>query len=104
LVLLSNARHRAREAGLPFTITKADIVIPDRCPVLDVPLSHGAGVGGQHDHSPTLDRIVPDLGYVPGNVVVVSHLANNIKSTATPTQIRRVADFYERRLRSMETL
>jgi hypothetical protein len=89
---------------LPFTLIKDDIHIPARCPVLDIPLSHGAGKGGKHHGSPTLDRLTPDLGYVPGNVLVVSELANAIKSDATPAQIRAVADFYDNHLRTQETL
>ena len=45
--------------------------------------------------SPTLDRIVPSLGYVPGNVVVISHKANSIKSNATAAEIRAVADWLD---------
>lgn len=67
-------------------------------------MSHGTGRGGKHHGSPTLDRLVPDLGYVPGNVLVVSELANSIKSDATPAQIRAVADFYAHHLRQQETL
>ena len=48
------------------------------------------------DNSPSLDRIVPELGYIPSNVVVISYKANAIKRNATPQEIRRVADFYER--------
>lgn len=53
------------------------------------------GTGVLTDASPTLDRIIPRRGYVPGNVIVVSNLANRIKSSATARQIRRVATFYE---------
>lgn len=79
-------------------------MIPTRCPVLGIPLSHGTGRNGSHAGSPTLDRLVPAFGYVPGNVLVVSSLANSIKSDGTPDQIRRVADFYAQHLRLQETM
>jgi hypothetical protein len=41
--------------------------------------------------SPALDRIVPHLGYVPGNVVVVSHRANFIKNNATVDELELIA-------------
>jgi hypothetical protein len=66
-----------------------DVVVPDRCPVLGIPLVVGVGVVGPN--SPTLDKIIPALGYVPGNVVVISHRANSIKHNATSTELFAVA-------------
>jgi hypothetical protein len=37
--------------------------------------------------SPTLDRIIPELGYVAGNVEVVSHQANSMKGEASAEQL-----------------
>ena len=45
-------------------------------------------------NSPTLDRIDNDRGYVPGNVVVVSYMANSIKTNATAEQVLAVGRFY----------
>jgi hypothetical protein len=87
----SGAKERARLEGLPFTITKEDVVVPEVCPVLGITLV--VGTGAIHDASPTLDRRIPGLGYVSGNVAVISFLANRIKTNATAEQIRRVADW-----------
>lgn len=67
-------------------------MIPETCPVLGIPLFPGIGRGPQHN-APTLDRIVPDLGYVPGNIRVMSHLANSMKRDATPEQLRTFAEW-----------
>jgi len=75
---------------VPFLLTESDIVIPETCPVLGIPLKLGAG-----DCSPSLDRIIPDLGYVPGNVVVMSHRANTIKNNATLDELRTIAEWLE---------
>lgn len=83
------AQARAREKGLPFTIEESDIVIPTHCPVLGIELKHGRGCTARN--SPTLDRIRPDLGYVPGNIAVISHMANAIKSDADSSTVFRVA-------------
>jgi hypothetical protein len=79
-----------------WTIEFSDLTFPVRCPVLDIELDYTyGGKGGRgHDNSPSLDRIDNSRGYVKGNVIVVSQLANRIKTSATPEQIRRVADFY----------
>ena len=52
-----------------ITITINDLVFPERCPVLNIPL---LSTGKRTDNSPSLDRIIPSLGYVPGNVKVIS--------------------------------
>jgi hypothetical protein len=92
------ARARAKRKGLPFSITAADIVIPERCPVLGIPLAPGSGGPGvgPAGNAPTLDRIVPSLGYVPGNVVVISWRANRIKADATPDELDAIASWVRR--------
>lgn len=80
--LLSRARNRARSLGLPSDITTKDIVIPTHCPVLRMQLQIGLG-GPRGLSTISLDRIIPSLGYVPGNVRVISWRANNLKNDAT---------------------
>jgi hypothetical protein len=94
-VLLSAARRRALRRTLPFDLTAADIHIPLTCPVLGVPLYRAIGAAAQGPNSPTLDRIKPELGYVRGNVRVISSRANQIKSDATPAELLQVACYYQ---------
>lgn len=93
------ARLRARELGLPFDLTPGyvrNLYETTRvCPALGVPLAH-TKLGSNRDFAPSLDRVVPDRGYVMGNVVVISTLANRIKNSANATQIRAVADWLDR--------
>jgi hypothetical protein len=37
--MFHNAQHRAKRKGIPFSITIDDIVIPETCPLLGIPLS-----------------------------------------------------------------
>jgi hypothetical protein len=85
------AKSRAKAKGLPFNITSQDIIIPTLCPVLKIPLIQGEGT--ITDASPTLDKRVPHLGYVVGNVTVISSLANRIKTNANSMQIAAVLDY-----------
>jgi len=85
--------RRAKQEGAPFQITPDDVVIPAICPVLGIVLK--CGNGKPVPCSPTLDRINSLLGYVKGNVMVISFKANTIKSNATPEELRKIADFYE---------
>lgn len=90
--LFDNARQRAKRKQVTFTITQNDIIVPDMCPVFKVPFVWGEGL---NDFSPSLDRIKPELGYVAGNIIVISNLANRIKNNATPQQVMEVALFLQ---------
>ncbi len=90
--LIASCKSRAKALGLPFNLTLADIVVPSACPVLGVQLRTDAGE--RDDATASVDRIIPSLGYVKGNVRVVSWRANRLKSDATPAELRLLADFY----------
>lgn len=90
--LLQKAKARAKRKGLPFDLTQDDITIPAECPALGIPIRVGTGVAD--DNSPTLDRIVPERGYVRGNVMVLSAKANRMKSNATSEELLRLGCFY----------
>lgn len=94
-VLLALAKQRAKRFGIPFSITEDDIKIPEKCPALGMVLKHGTG-HRKIPESPTLDRIDPKMGYIPGNVVVISNLANAIKSNADYLQIGEVYRWLKR--------
>lgn len=83
--MLSAAKKRAREAGLPFTLKLEDITVPDRCPIFGYEFS--LGVGTLNDGSPTLDKIIPALGYVPRNIWVISWKANRAKSNLSVEEL-----------------
>ncbi len=76
-----NAKSRAKLRGIPFNIEVEDIVVPDVCPLLDIPISKKGGK--LTNNSPSLDCFNPNLGYVKGNVWVVSQKANTIKRNLT---------------------
>lgn len=88
--LLASARRRCRVSGLSFLITERDIQIPETCPILGIPLVFHHGVHGAIDGSPSIDRIDTRLGYEPGNVWVISHRANRLKSDATLDELELI--------------
>ena len=92
--LVNSARRSAKQRGLPFDLSCEDIVIPERCPVLGIPIV--LNTAARADDSPSLDRIVPALGYVKGNVIVISWRANRLKQDASIAELRALADFYGR--------
>lgn len=85
--LVQGAKQRAKKYGLPFDITYKDIVIPECCPYLGIKL-----VPFSEWSSPSLDKIIPELGYVKGNIQVISTKANTMKNNATQAELVRFAE------------
>lgn len=96
-----SARSRASSKGVPFSILPADIIIPDLCPCCKIPLSPGERTN--QDLSPSLDRIVPGLGYTPENTIIICFACNRRKNDSTPEQLYAIAD-YVYRLRKVRGL
>ena len=86
-----DARKRALALSLPFDIEPEDILVPDVCPVLGINLV----LRGTRDAAPSLDRLIPALGYVKGNIRVISFRANRLKSDASVDEIRKVLAYME---------
>ncbi len=82
------AKARAAKKGIKFTITKEDIIIPAKCPVLGMVLKISEDAAC--DHSPSLDRVIPAKGYTLGNINVISHKANTMKSNGTLEELEKV--------------
>ena len=97
-------KDRAKAKNLPMNITPEYLkkFVPDNmiCPVLGIKME--IGEKNQSINSPSIDRIIPEKGYVPGNIIVVSNKANGIKSNATPDEIIKVGKFYKKLLEEME--
>ena len=92
--MLARCKHRAKQNNIPFNLTKEDISIPIYCPVLNIKLKQfdidDAPKRGYNPDSPFLDRIIPSLGYVKGNVRVISARANLLKNDATISELELV--------------
>jgi len=80
-----SAKRRARDNNLKFDIELSDVVIPDVCPYLGTTITNVLGT--DNISNPSIDRIIPELGYVKGNIEVISKLANMMKSSASKEQL-----------------
>lgn len=83
--LWKNAKNRALKNNIQFTITEEDILIPVKCPLLNVTLQTGTKY--DYNNSPSLDRIDNTKGYIKENIWVISTLANTMKNKATLEQL-----------------
>lgn len=84
--LFQRAKSNGRTSGREVSITLDDIIIPEKCPYLNIPLT--CTVTSKRTHSNiSIDRIDSAKGYIKGNVQVISFLANLMKSNATEEQL-----------------
>jgi hypothetical protein len=96
--LFLEARNRAKRLSIPFGITPENIYVPKHCPVFGVELTIGGS--GREDNDPSLDRIDPTLGYIPGNIAVICFKANRLKNDASLSELIAVRDY----MRSQENI
>jgi hypothetical protein len=88
--LIQGAKERARKFNLPFNLTVSDLIMPETCPVLGIKLEPNIGGKIAAPNSPSLDRINPKLGYVKGNVQIISFRANTIKNCGSLEEHQKV--------------
>ena len=92
--LVYEAKRRAKVKGLEFFLTADDLDLPEFCPVLGIPLAFGTSK--IRDTSPTIDRIDNSIGYIPGNVKIISWRANTIKGAGTADEHEAIASYIRR--------
>lgn len=79
-------RLRSKRGLGPIDLTEEDLHVPSVCPLLNIPLQFSTQYPAWN--SPSVDRINPQLGYVKGNVWVISRLANTMKNCASKEELR----------------
>jgi hypothetical protein len=93
--MLKSSMSNAKRGCILHTLTLDDIILPETCVYLGIRIDYRtANKRGdrRHDDSPSIDRIDPTGGYVPGNVQVISDLANRMKQNATVEQLLAFAE------------
>jgi hypothetical protein len=89
--MFQHAKSSAKGRGLEFTLTMDDLAWPAHCPIFGIELCYDRDKKTPHrDNYPTLDRWDNSKGYVPGNVFVISWLANRMKWHATIEQLEAI--------------
>lgn len=86
------SKQRAKQNNIPFTITKEWAITrwTGKCEVTNIEFVLSTG---RHPYlfSPSLDRIVPALGYTPSNSRFVLHAVNAIKGAGTDADMLKIA-------------
>lgn len=78
-----HSKNKAAYEGREFNLDVEDIIIPEKCPILETPF-----ILKDKDFAPSVDRIDNSKGYIKGNVAVISKLANTMKNRATCEQLK----------------
>jgi len=89
--ILDRAKQRALKKGWEFNLEISDIVIPDTCPALGIPLDRS-----HRNNYPSIDRVDSAKGYIKGNVAVISFRANSLKNNATLSEIKAIYEWMEK--------
>ena len=100
--LLTAAKKRSKDNSLQINIDENYIKsiwqLNNKCPIRNVKYSFG--VKTHSDNSPSLDRINNNLGYVKGNVMIISTKANMVKLNYTLEEldyvIKSFREYYDR--------
>ncbi|MBE0470604.1 MAG: hypothetical protein IBX55_13985 [Methyloprofundus sp.] len=92
--ILKAKQANAKARGIEFSLQQKDIVIPDKCPVLGIPLKKSISKGDA-GNSPSIDRVDPSKGYTPDNIRIISHRANRKKQDCTVEELRLLLAYME---------
>jgi hypothetical protein len=92
------AKSRATAKGVDFDIDVTDVVVPDVCPILGIPLDLEYTSEQKRHNCPSLDRIDSSKGYIRGNVHVVSWRANHIKNDSTLQELILLGEYAKKTL------
>ena len=92
--IIRNSKYCAKRRGIEFNLKYTDFELPKYCPILGLEIEYGAGHDGNAPQHATLDRIDNSKGYIPGNVMIISRLANAMKNEASFEQLQKFNQNY----------
>ena len=92
--IIRNSKYCAKRREIPFDLKYTDFELPEYCPILGIKIEYGAGSDGNAPNHASLDRIDNTKGYIPGNVMIVSRLANAMKNEASFEQLQSFVTNY----------
>lgn len=93
---LAKIKCKCKKLDLPFDLTIDDLDIPEYCPVLGIKINFNHGHSGYFDDSPSVDRIIPELGYTKDNIKIISNRANLLKNNATIEELKLIINYLQR--------
>lgn len=91
---IGRIKYRAKKKNMLFDLKYTDLILPEICPVLGIPIIVSLGYGARTDgNCPSIDRVNSRLGYTKDNIRVISNRANKIKRDATVEEIEAILKY-----------
>jgi hypothetical protein len=92
----SRVKARSIQINVPFDLSPEYLeeIWTGYCPVLNIPIELDVGVN--KEYSAELDRFIPSLGYIKGNVAFLSRRINRIKDNATIEELEKLVKWMSR--------
>lgn len=85
--MIRNTKFMAKRRKIMFDLKYTDFDLPEYCPLLNIKLTFKGETDANDLTHATIDRLDNSKGYIPGNILVISRLANNMKSCANFEQL-----------------
>lgn len=89
-------RSTAKRLGIEWDVDFGDLEWPTHCPILGLEINYFNET--TQENSCSFDRVNSELGYVHGNVRIISWRANRIKNNGTAEEHRKIADYIDNNL------
>jgi len=92
--LLAMAKNRAKTKGLPFDLTIEHMMElwDGSCAISGVELDLEPAGGRVARRAPSIDRIIPEYGYVQGNIRIVTYQVNVAMSEFGEQGLRKLVE------------
>lgn len=102
---LAVLKSRCKRYGIPFSIREADFhPFPTHCPILGIELTYLSTSRGALESTASFDKIIPSLGYVKGNVAIISMRANRLKNDASLEELEALVVWLKKQVQQKPPL
>ena len=93
----TRAKSRSQSLSVPFGLTPEYLegIWTGKCPVLGVEI-YLVEKDRSDEFAAELDRFIPALGYVEGNVTFLSRRANRLKNNVTSVELKQLINWMEK--------
>ena len=100
---LKNVEYRAKRENIPFNLDIEYFIdkdnkpdgqktgYPEYCPIFGTKLNHIKG----SDNMASFDKVIPEHGYIKGNVQIISYKANRLKSNLHLSDFKNFLEYIE---------
>lgn len=93
--IIRHVKSRCKILNIPFNLTVDDIVMPEFCEITGNKLDYK---NFKNSNFATLDRLIPEKGYVKGNVKIISKKMNILKSNGSIKDFQSIIDYIKRHI------